>query len=73
MSTATFEHTFEVEAPARLKVSNIRGHVDVQPGEDGIIRITVVKHKSSGINGQIHGPGRLTPGEDLFPGLPSIH
>lgn len=52
MSTETFEHTFEVQAPARLKVSNIRGHIDVQPGEDGIIQITVVKHKSSGINGQ---------------------
>lgn len=53
MSTETFEHTFEVEAPARLKVSNIRGHVDIQPGEDEIISITVVKQKSSGINGQI--------------------
>jgi hypothetical protein len=52
MSAETFEHTFEVEVPARLKVSNIRGHVDIQPGEDGIINITVVKHKSSGINGQ---------------------
>jgi hypothetical protein len=53
MSTDTFEHTFEVDAPASLKVSNIRGHVDVQPGEDGIISVVAVKHKGSGINGNL--------------------
>lgn len=52
MSTETFEHTFEVTAPARLQVSNVRGHVDVQPGEDGIISVTVVKHQGSGSNGK---------------------
>ena len=48
MSTETFEHTFEVEAPARLKVSNVRGHVDVTPGEDGVIRIEVITHPEDG-------------------------
>lgn len=52
MSTETFEHAFEVAAPARLKVSNVRGHVDVRPGEDGVILVTAVKHKGSGSNGQ---------------------
>jgi hypothetical protein len=51
MSTETFEQTFEVETPARLKVSNVRGQVDVKPGEDGIIRITAVKHKAAALNG----------------------
>jgi DUF4097 and DUF4098 domain-containing protein YvlB len=47
MSIETIEHTFEVESPARLKVSNIRGHVDIQPGEEGVIHVTVEKHKGS--------------------------
>jgi hypothetical protein len=51
MTTETFEYTFEVETPARLRVSNVRGHVDVQPGEDGIISVSVAKHKNSGRNG----------------------
>lgn len=50
MSTETFEHTFEVGSPAQLKVSNVRGHVDVQPGEDGAISVTAVKHNGSGSN-----------------------
>jgi hypothetical protein len=52
MSTETFEKIFEVESPAQLKVSNIRGHIDVQPGEDGLISVTAVKHKNSGSNGK---------------------
>ena len=51
MSEETFEHTFEVEVPARLKVSNVRGHVDIRPGEDEIIRVTAIKHQGSGLNG----------------------
>jgi DUF4097 and DUF4098 domain-containing protein YvlB len=47
MSTENFEHTFEVATPARLKVSNVRGHVDIGPGGDGIISVTAVKHKGS--------------------------
>ena len=52
MTTETLEYTFEVEAPARLKVNNVRGHVDVQPGENGIISVLVVMHNNSGSNGQ---------------------
>lgn len=50
MSTETIEHLFNVEKPARLKVSNVRGHVDIRPGDDGIIHITAVKHNSSSNN-----------------------
>ena len=52
MSTEIFEHTFEVKVPARLRVSNVRGHVDVQPGEEGIISVTAAKHQGSGSNGK---------------------
>jgi len=52
MSTENFEHTFEVAAPAYLKVSNVRGSVDVRPGEDGIISVTAVKHQGSISNSQ---------------------
>ena len=52
MSTETIEQIFEVDAPARLRVSNIRGHVDVQPGEDGVISVTAIKQKNSGSNGK---------------------
>jgi len=38
------EETFE-------QVSNVRGHVDIKPGEDEIIHITAIKHKGSGLNG----------------------
>lgn len=51
MSTETFEHTFEVETPAQLKVSNVRGHIDIQPGDGSLIRVTAVKHKGSGSSG----------------------
>ena len=52
MSTETLEYTFNVEDPARLRVNNVRGHVDVQPGEDGMISVSVLIHKNSGSNGQ---------------------
>jgi len=50
MSTENFDHTFEVATPARLRVSNVRGLVDIRPGEEGIISVTAVKHKGT-ING----------------------
>lgn len=50
MSTETFEQKFEVGAPAQLKVSNVRGHIDIQPGEDGVINVTAVKHSGTGSN-----------------------
>jgi hypothetical protein len=50
MSQETIERTFKVEDPAKLKVSNVRGQIDIQPGEDGVIVVTAVKHLSSGSN-----------------------
>jgi DUF4097 and DUF4098 domain-containing protein YvlB len=44
MSTETFEQTFSVDTPAQLKVGNVRGTVDIRPGEEGIIEVTAVKH-----------------------------
>jgi hypothetical protein len=52
MSTETSEFTFDVETPARLRVINVRGNVNVQPGEDGVISVSAVMHKNSGSNGQ---------------------
>ena len=47
MSVEVFEKRFEVESPAQLKVGNIRGHVDVTPGDDGLITVKVEKHENS--------------------------
>ena len=44
MSDDIMEKTFQVTAPARLSVSNIRGSVTVQPGDPGVIHATAVKH-----------------------------
>jgi hypothetical protein len=48
MNQETMEQTFHVTSPARLQVSNIRGSVDVQAAEDGIISIVAVKNLDSG-------------------------
>jgi hypothetical protein len=42
------ERSFEVQAPARLQLSNIRGSVEIRPGEDGVIRVRAVKDTSRG-------------------------
>jgi hypothetical protein len=42
------EKNFTVAAPARLELSNIRGSVEIQPGEEGVIRIQVTKDGNSG-------------------------
>ena len=44
----TIEKTFNVSAPASLAVSNISGSVEIHPGEEGVIQVTVVKRPSSG-------------------------
>jgi hypothetical protein len=44
MSEDTIVQTFQVAEPARLKLSNIRGSVEIQPGEPGLIVVTAVKH-----------------------------
>ena len=46
------EKRFEVGSPARMKLSNIRGSVNIQAGEDGVIEVTAVKHLNSGSQDQ---------------------
>lgn len=48
MTQETLERTFQVQAPARLTLSNLRGSVDIQSGEDGVIIIKAIKHLDSG-------------------------
>jgi hypothetical protein len=48
MSEETIERTFAVTQPARLKVSNICGSVDIRPGADSEVKVTAVKHLDSG-------------------------
>ena len=50
-NTLTQEYTeqfFTVPAPCRFRLGNIRGRVEIQPGEDGVIQVTAVKHADSG-------------------------
>ena len=42
------EKTFMVASPARLDLSNIRGSVEIHPGEEDIIRIQITKDANSG-------------------------
>ncbi len=48
MSDETLEQVFAVSSPARLVLGNIRGSVDIRPGEAGQIHVSVVKHADSG-------------------------
>jgi hypothetical protein len=48
MSQETIEQTFQVPTPAKLKLENVRGSVVIQPAEDGLIRVTAVKHLKTG-------------------------
>jgi hypothetical protein len=48
MLQETIEREFSVVAPVRLRVKNIRGSVDVRPGDDGVATITAVKHLDTG-------------------------
>ena len=42
------EKTFNVASPAHLNLANIRGSVEIRPGEDGIIHVTAAKDTGSG-------------------------
>jgi hypothetical protein len=44
----TIEKTFTVSSPARLSVNNIRGSVEIHPGEDGVILVTAIKQSHTG-------------------------
>jgi hypothetical protein len=48
MSEEKYEQVFKVTLPSRLVVKNIRGSVDIQPGEEDTIQVTAVKHTDSG-------------------------
>ncbi len=48
MSEETIQKSFPVEIPANLRISNIRGSVEIQAGEENEISITAVKHIDSG-------------------------
>ena len=48
MSEETIERTFEISSPVRLSVSNIRGSVEVRPGQDDRVKVLAVKHTDTG-------------------------
>ena len=48
MTQETYEETFEVGSPARLNARNIRGSMDIQAGEDGVIVVKAVVDLDSG-------------------------
>lgn len=48
MSTQTIEKEFLVSSTPRLRLENIRGSVEIVPGEDGVVKVTAVKHLHSG-------------------------
>lgn len=48
MNTEVTEQIFNVESPARLKVRNIRGKVELVPGADGVIKIEVTTYPNDG-------------------------
>ena len=48
MSEEKMEQVFQVTAPAHLVVKNVRGSVNIQPGEEGTLQVTAVKHIDSG-------------------------
>lgn len=43
MAQDEIERQFTVSGPAALRVSNIRGRIDIRPGEEGLIQVTAVK------------------------------
>ena len=48
MSQDKIEQTFTVTSPARLKLSNIRGSVEIHTGEEGVISVTAIKQSHTG-------------------------
>jgi hypothetical protein len=48
MSQESIEKTFNVDTQPRLTLSNIRGSVEIHPGDDCIIRLTALIHQNSG-------------------------
>lgn len=48
MAQEQIEHVFNVQDPSRLILSNIRGSVYVQTGDDASIHVTAIKHLDTG-------------------------
>jgi hypothetical protein len=48
MAQETFEWSFKVPSPAKLAVSNIRGSVTIEPGEEEILTVAATRHLDSG-------------------------
>ncbi len=48
MNTELTEQTFNVGSPAKLRVRNIRGKVELIPGADGVIKVEVTTHLDDG-------------------------
>jgi hypothetical protein len=46
MSDETIEKTFQVADPARLNISNIRGLINIQPGDANVIHVSAVKYSN---------------------------
>ena len=46
--SVSIEKTFSVSSPARLSVNNMRGSVEIHPGEEGVLLVTAVKKEHSG-------------------------
>jgi DUF4097 and DUF4098 domain-containing protein YvlB len=44
----TIDQRFNIPSPARMSLSNIRGSVEIHPGEDGTIQVTAVKQSGTG-------------------------
>jgi hypothetical protein len=44
----TIEKKFTVSSPAQLHLNNIRGSVEIHPGEDGLILVTAIKQTHTG-------------------------
>jgi hypothetical protein len=48
MSEETFDQVFQIPGPAKLIVKNIRGSVEIHPGEDGVIQVKASKKANTG-------------------------
>jgi len=48
MAQEKIEKTFNISGAARLELSNIRGLVEVRPGEAGVIQVTAIKYTETG-------------------------
>lgn len=48
MSQETIQKTFQVSSSARVDLANIRGSVDVRPGDGNLVEVTAIKYTESG-------------------------